>query len=53
MVRAKKMPSLKSLQGRDRTKVLRGDELEKRRVEKRELMEGLDLEKLNDAMREQ
>jgi hypothetical protein len=50
MVRAKKMPSLKSLQGRDRTRVLRGEELEKRREERDQLLEGLDLERLNEAM---
>lgn len=51
LTRAKRMPSWKRLMGEPETKVLKGEELERRRQERGEMMEQMDLDKLNEAMR--
>jgi hypothetical protein len=51
LMRKKRMPKLKELQGGGKTKVLEGEELQRRRSEKREMLANLDLDKLNEAMR--
>lgn len=53
LMRKKRMPKLKELTGGSKTRVLKGEELERRRAEKRELQATLDMDKINEAMRKQ
>ncbi len=50
LARTKKMPSLKRLLGGGETKVLEGEELERRRAEKQAFQEAFDVEVINAAM---
>ena len=49
--RAKRLPSLKRLLGSGETRVLTGADLERRHQERREIMEQVDLDKLNEALK--
>lgn len=50
--RAKRMPRLRRLlEGEGETRILKGEELERRRREKEEMMRAIDIDKLNEAMK--
>lgn len=49
--RAKRLPPLRRLLGGGETRALEGEELERRRRERDEMLEQIDVEKLNEAMR--
>lgn len=51
MVRMKRMPTFGKLTGVGGAKVLEGDELERRRQERDEMLERVDVDRLNEAMR--
>ncbi|MFO7740828.1 MAG: hypothetical protein R6X31_00795 [Anaerolineae bacterium] len=47
------MPSFRKLLGTEDAKPLTGEELEQRRQERDEMLERIDIDKLNEKMREQ
>ena len=49
--RAKRLPALQRLLGSGKARALEGEELECRRRERDEMLEQIDVEKLNEAMR--
>jgi hypothetical protein len=49
--RAKRLPALKRLLGNDKAKSLEGEELERRRAEHREIVQKIDVDRINRAKR--
>ena len=49
--RAKRLPPLKRLLGTDKARALEGEELERKRAEHREIMQKIDVRKINEAKR--
>ena len=47
--RAKRLPALKKLLGSDKAKPLEGEELKRRRAEHQEIMQKIDVDKINEA----
>ena len=49
--RAKRMPPLQRLIGAGKAQALEGEELERRRAEHREIMQKIDVDRINEAKR--
>lgn len=50
--RSKRLPSFKKLIGADKARALEGEELERRRRERDEMVDQIDIDKLNEQMRD-